>query len=266
VDSKTKETWTAWPAVSQGRVFAVIGYGTLALVEACVASMSWAGLSGWAHASLHLTGIPALMVPISLDGAAAASAFLALRAVIRGDSAAGARMMVVAFTAASAYLNWHHADTHYADSAAALFFAGMSIAVLALFELALRELRRTSLRAIGAVERPIAKFRALRWLRFPRETFAAWSLAIRHGYATPTEALARVWDTHDARVDLSKVDGLQSLDGLTKAELARAALTATSGKVPAALEWLKERGASVDRSYVYEIARQKKDPRELTAA
>lgn len=251
-----------WDTV-RDRALTALGYGLLALVEAAVALMSWTGLVGFARTTLHLDGLAALLVPISLDGAAAAAAFIALRTVVRGDSAAGSRLMVVGFTGASAWLNWHHATTTYADGAAAVFFAGMSVAVLALFDLVMREIRRASLRSIGAVEQPIARFRALRWARFPRETWAAWSAALRFGLTTPAEALAYVeqrpatgsWAGLVTVDDLPAAELGDGLDGLSKADLARRALAATNGEVTPALAWLAERGRSVDRSYVYEVRR-----------
>lgn len=258
--SKAPAAQPAW----QDRLLAVAGYGCLALVELCVAAMSWTGLSGFAHDSLHLDGVQQLMVPVALDGVAASSAFLALRRTLRGKSGAGARLMVFGATGASAYLNWHHARAVYADVAAAQFFAGMSLTVLVLFELVLRELRAGALEDIGVMEDPTARYRLLRWVRFPGETWAAWSTSLRYGITRPNDALRIVWQPDDTtRVEVARVESLDSLDGRSKAELARMALTATDGDVTAALEWLRERGKSVDRSYAYEI--KKRQPTSATA-
>jgi hypothetical protein len=238
----------------QGPALAVAGYALLALVEIAVAAMSWTGLMGFAEDTLRLSGLQALAVPVSLDGAAAALAFLTLRSVIRAESATGRRVMVLAFTLASAYINWHHGITAYADGAAPLFFAGMSVAVLAVFDSVVREVRRTALGVIGAVEAPTPRFRALRWARFPRETWDAWSLALRYGYRTPAEALSKLRHTDAERDEIDKVDraDAEALDGLSKKDLARAALTACDMNVKTALAWLDERGHKVDRSYAYE--------------
>jgi hypothetical protein len=251
---------SAW----QERAVAVAGFVLLAFVQVCVAAMSWAGLVGFAHDELKLSHGSQYMVPISLDGASMAAAFLALRSVIRGDSAAGPRLMVAAFTGASAWFNYHHADQHL-DANAALFFSGMSVAAVAMFDLVLRQVRRHRLRRIGAVESPLARFRLLRWARFPRETFAAWSVALRRGYSVPADALSVVWDVRAAEDDANRIHDMDSLDGLTKSEAARWALLATGGKVPAAMQLLESKGVTIDRSYAYDINRQLKAERALSA-
>ncbi len=249
--------------VWQDRTITVAGYVLLGLVQLCVAAMSWTGLVGFATATLHLHEGWQYMVPVSLDGASMAAAFLALRSVIRSDSAAGPRLMVAAFTAASAWFNYHHAQQAFHNTNAAVFFAGMSIGALAMFDLILRQLRRHALRNIGAIENPLARFRILRWLRYPGETFAAWSAALRNGYTAPADALAYVWKGEDARAEAQRVAALSDLGSMTKAEAARAALTATGGKVMPALDWLAERGLVIDRSYAYDVARQMRTERQL---
>ncbi|MFJ2407061.1 DUF2637 domain-containing protein [Streptomyces xanthochromogenes] len=255
----------------QQRNTMIAGYIGLFAVVAITAAMSWKGLTGFGHDVLHLPGKQAWGVPVSLDMAAMVCGALALRSVVLSDSAAGPRLLTFLLVAGSAGANWYHADRGVGGStAAASYYAAMSVVSWALWEIVLRQIRRSMLKSIGAVERPLPKFRIVRWLRYPRETFAAWSVSVRFGLTRPDEALERVWETYEAQEaeqELRELEELERLpDGVTKRqaiELAFKALKDTNA--PAAVEWCKERGVEVDRSYAYEVAR-KIEPRELEVA
>lgn len=273
--------WTRTHGVS------VAGNALLTVVVASVAAMSWQGLVGFAEMFLHLHGPSRYMVPVSLDGAGAACAFLSLRAIIRQDSAAGPRLMVWLFIAASATFNVLHAQRAFHDAAAAVFFGGMSVAAVLLFDIVLRSLRRQALRRIGAIEEPLPRFRALRWLVAFGETFAAWRISIREGLTRPEDALALARRGTDDAPRMGApgntfypsgeafLDHMEELTGdaerpaiaavpsaapaprelvaMSKADAVRAALVQTEGNVPAALEWLAARGVRVDRAYAYDV-------------
>lgn len=232
----------------------ITGYVLLLVVVAIAAAMSWNGLVGFGADVLHLSEPWVYGVPVSLDVAAMLCGFLALRAVIAHDSAAGPRLLTFFLVTGSAGANYYHADNAPGGStAAALYFGAMSVLSWWLFDVVLRQIRRNMLRRIGAVERPLARFRAVRWLRFPRETYKAWSESVRYGITRPEEALSRVWQAQQ----IKEAEDLKGLpEGITKADAVRLALSASSGNVPAALEWLEERGMTVDRSYAYDIAKK----------
>ncbi|MGW4954580.1 DUF2637 domain-containing protein [Streptomyces parvulus] len=244
-------------AERQAKRITLTGYALLLVVVGIAAAMSWNGLVGFGTDVLHLQEPWAYGVPVSLDVAAMLCGFLALRAVIAHDSAAGPRLLTFFLVTGSAGANWYHAENApNGSTAAALYFGAMSVLSWWLFDVVLRQIRRTMLRRIGAVERPLARFRVVRWVRFPRETFAAWSLSVRYGLTRPEDALARVWQAQQVK-EVEDLNGLP--EGITKADAVRLALAASSGDVPAALDWLGERGMKVDRSYAYEIA--KKSPK-----
>ncbi|MFF6984227.1 DUF2637 domain-containing protein [Streptomyces sp. NPDC008343] len=244
-------------AARQAKRVTLTGYALLLVVVGIAAAMSWNGLVGFGTDVLHLKAPWAYGVPVSLDVAAMLCGFLSLRAVIAHDSAAGPRLLTFFLVVGSAGANYYNADTEPGGStAAALYFGAMSVLSWWLFDVVLRQIRRTMLRRIGAVERPLARFRIVRWLRYPRETFEAWSLSVRYGLTRPEDALARVWQAQQVK-EVEDLNGLP--EGITKADAVRLALSAKEGDVPAALEWLKDRGMTVDRSYAYDIA--KKTPR-----
>ncbi|MFF9908773.1 DUF2637 domain-containing protein [Streptomyces olivaceus] len=242
-------------AERQERRIKVTGYVLLMIVVAIAAAMSWNGLVGFGTDVLHLTQPWVYGVPVSLDVAAMLCGFLALRAVIAHDSAAGPRLLTFFLVAGSAGANYYHASLPEkgGSTAAALYFGAMSILSWWLFDVVLRQIRRTMLRRIGAVERPLARFRVVRWVRFPRETFAAWSLSVRYGLTRPEDALAQVWQTQQIR-EAEVLNELPS--NITKADAVRLALSAVGGDVSAARDWLEERGMTVDRSYAYDVAKK----------
>jgi hypothetical protein len=150
----------------------------LIAVVVVVAAMSWHGLVGFAHDELAIHSPLRFLVPVALDGAAVYAAFLALSAVIDGESAAGARMLVIGFAGASAYFNFTHAERH-GGLTRGQFFAGMSIATVVLFDQWLRQLRRGRLRTVGALPRMLPRYGWIRWARFPGDTWRMWSAAVK---------------------------------------------------------------------------------------
>lgn len=249
---------TTQPTASQAaQRLAVAGYALLVGVIGCVAAMSWNGLVGFATSELRLTTPFAYLVPVSLDGAALTTAFLAMRSMVLGDSAGGARVMTLAFVGASAWFNIVHA-TQNGGLIAAEFFGGMSVAVWAIFELVMRLVRRDALRAAGALERPLARFRPARWLRFPAATFRAWSAALDRGITDPNEALALIRKNISPPVPNSAAITVTDSPDMpkNKAAAVREALKEIGGNdVTAAIELLASRGIQVDRSYAYNVAR-----------
>jgi hypothetical protein len=242
----------------------VIGYVCLTVTVGAVAAMSWTGLVGFAEHVLQLTGKVRYVVPLSLDGAALTCSFLALRSIIAGDAAAGPRALLWAFTCASAVANWY-AATLVGTVPSALFFSGMSLASVALFEVVLRQMRRADLRKVGAVEAPLPRFRLLRWIRFPKETGAAWSLALRFGMTRPEDALVLHWEqtgAFAARTVESAGDPqtvlMETLRSATKAEALRIAFRELGClDVMAAREWLKAKGiAPPSRAHAFAVKQQ----------
>jgi hypothetical protein len=229
------------------------GYVALAVVVGITAAMSWRGLVGFGTNVLHLSRPWCYGVPVSLDMAAMMCGALSLQAVADRDSAGGPRLLTFALILGSASANAYNAQ-RVGGLAAALYFGSMSVLCGWLWDVVLRRVRRTVLRAIGAVERPLPRFRLVRWARYPRETYAAWSVAVKYGMTRPDEALAHVWQV----AQVEQIEQVETLpEGIAKADAVHMALTATKGDVPAALEWLSKRGMDVDRSYAYDVRRKR---------
>ncbi|MFG2291289.1 DUF2637 domain-containing protein [Streptomyces sp. NPDC048595] len=173
-------------------VFASASYLLLFCCAAVAAALSFHGLVGFGVQNLNLTGGWEYLVPFGLDGAAMFCSVLAVREASHGDAALGSRLLVWTFAGAAAWFNWVHAPRGLDHAGAPQFFAGMSLSAAVLFDRALKQTRRAALREQGLVPRPLPQIRVVRWLRAPRETFAAWSLMLLEGVRTLDEAVEEV--------------------------------------------------------------------------
>lgn len=167
---------------------AVTGIGIAAVVAAPTA-ISARSLAGWGRDQLGLAGGWEWLVPVPLDGAALACVGLALYATQRGEAPGFARILVWVLAGCSAGANYRHGATVSPD--AAVYFALMPLLAALMLDLALRRVRHTALGGLGALERPLARFRMARWLVAPIETWRAWRTAVREGITDPDEALDR---------------------------------------------------------------------------
>jgi hypothetical protein len=173
-------------------VYGTASYLLLFCCAAVAAALSFHGLVGFGRQNLDLTGGWEYLVPFGLDGAAMFCSVLAVREASHGDAALGSRLLVWTFAGAAAWFNWVHAPRGMDHAGAPQFFAGMSLSAAVLFDRALKQTRRAALREQGLVPRPLPQIRIVRWLRAPRETFAAWSLMLLEGVRTLDEAVDEV--------------------------------------------------------------------------
>ncbi|MEV7176102.1 DUF2637 domain-containing protein [Kitasatospora sp. NPDC093679] len=175
-------------------LYGAASYTLLFCCAAVAAALSFHGLVGFGVQNLNLSGGWEYLVPFGLDGAAMFCSVLAVREASHGDAALGSRLLVWLFAGASAWFNWVHAPRGLGHAGAPQFFAGMSLSAAVLFDRALKQTRRAALREQGLVPRPLPQIRIVRWLRAPRETYAAWSLMLLEGVRTLDEAVEEVRD------------------------------------------------------------------------
>lgn len=173
-------------------IYGAASYALLFCCAAVAAALSFKGLVGFGQENLSLSGGWEYLVPFGLDGAAMFCSVLAVREASHGDAALGSRLLVWTFAGAAAWFNWVHAPRGLGHDGAPQFFSGMSLSAAVLFDRALKQTRRAALREQGLVPRPLPQIRIVRWLRAPRETFAAWSLMLLEGVRTLDEAVDEV--------------------------------------------------------------------------
>lgn len=175
----------------------VVGAGRgvlLAIVVLAPEAAAWQGLLSLARNQFHIPSPWEFLVPLLFGAAAFYVALLAQRYVLRGDSAITERLLTWAYAAAGAGFNfWNGQESGQEHATAvALFFGGASLSAALLWDRTLRAWRRDQLREIGALERPLPRFRALRWVLAPTGTFKAFRVSVLAGLSTPAEALAMV--------------------------------------------------------------------------
>ncbi|MFB7908628.1 DUF2637 domain-containing protein [Kitasatospora sp. NPDC059146] len=175
-------------------LYGAASYTLLFCCAGVAAALSFHGLVGFGVQNLGLSGGWEYLVPFGLDGAAMFCSVLAVREASHGDAALGSRLLVWLFAGASAWFNWVHAPRGFGHAGAPQFFSGMSLSAAILFDRALKQTRRAALREQGLVPRPLPQIRIVRWLRAPRETYAAWSLMLLEGVRSLDEAVDEVRD------------------------------------------------------------------------
>ncbi|MFE9664808.1 MULTISPECIES: DUF2637 domain-containing protein [unclassified Streptomyces] len=198
-------------------MYATASYVLLFCCAAVAAALSFHGLVGFGRQNLNLSGGWEYLVPFGLDGAAMFCSVLAVREASHGDAALGSRLLVWTFAGAAAWFNWVHAPRGLDHAGAPHFFAGMSLSAAVLFDRALKQTRRAALREQGLVPRPLPQIRVVRWLRAPRETFAAWSLMLLEGVRTLDEAVDEVRE--DRRQKLHNRQVRREQEKLKRAQL-----------------------------------------------
>ena len=198
-------------------LYGAASYTLLFCCAGVAAALSFHGLVGFGVQNLGLSGGWEYLVPFGLDGAAMFCSVLAVREASHGDAALGSRLLVWLFAGASAWFNWVHAPRGFGHAGAPQFFSGMSLSAAVLFDRALKQTRRAALREQGLVPRPLPQIRIVRWLRAPRETYAAWSLMLLENVRSLDEAVEEVREERQAKMD-AKVRA-RSADRRERAEL-----------------------------------------------
>ncbi|MFM9469668.1 DUF2637 domain-containing protein [Streptomyces scabiei] len=250
--NKSKSKWI------NGLLTIVIGI-LLAIVIIAPLALSSQDLVSWAQSpdGLNLNGVWPYVTFIALDCAAALCIALTIQAFQKGESAGLAHILVWVFAGLSAFANYRQAVRTTANDDD-WFLPAMSILGAVLLEVVVRKIRRTARSEYGVYERPLPKFRALRWIVAFKETKSAWKLSIVDGITSPDEAVKV------ARERKSVVIVDESLNELSKADKVKSAFSALdSYDVPNAIDWLSARGVKVNRAYVYEIAKKEKKDADL---
>ncbi|MFJ9440464.1 DUF2637 domain-containing protein [Kitasatospora sp. NPDC101235] len=204
--SKKDESGDSWERSEERRrrkemIYGISSYTLLFCCAGVAAALSFHGLVGFGKENLGLSGGWEYLVPFGLDGAAMFCSVLAVREASHGDAALGSRLLVWVFAIASAWFNWVHAPRGISHDGAPQFFSGMSISAAILFDRALKQTRKAALREQGLVPRPLPQIRIVRWLRAPRETYAAWSLMLLENVRSLDEAVDEVREERQAKLD-----------------------------------------------------------------
>ncbi|MEV6421743.1 DUF2637 domain-containing protein [Streptomyces sp. NPDC051662] len=121
----------------------------------------------------------------------------------QGDSGLIYRVMTWVFAAGAAAMNYaHHCGPNGQPTQAAVAFATMSIVGMILWELYASLLHREHARAEGRVAKARPRIGLIRWVRYPRQSWTAWSLTINN---QALDTLEKAWEAagrHLAETDM----------------------------------------------------------------
>jgi hypothetical protein len=125
-----------------------------------------------------------------LEGTALAMALTAHQQRLKGERALTPRVMTWVAAGFAAAINFGaHAD----DLVMAAVLGASSLAAIVVWEVRSGAKHRDALRKLGLIPDPPERFGWRRWIRYPRSTFAAWSLDVKSRVGTGAAALlARV--------------------------------------------------------------------------
>ncbi|MBP5867640.1 DUF2637 domain-containing protein [Streptomyces sp. LBUM 1485] len=248
-----------------GLLTIVIGI-MLAVVIVAPLALSSQDLVSWAASpsGLNLSGIWPYVTFVALDCAAALCVALTIQAFYKGESAGLAHVLVWVFAGLSAFANYRQAVRTAAHDDN-WFLPSMSILGAVLLEVVVRKIRRTARNEYGVYERPLPKFRALRWIVAFTETRNAWRIAVVEGVSDPRDAVKMARGTAVPAKPVDETD--ENLNGLSKADqLSHAFRAIGEFDAPKAIEWLKTRGITVNRPYAYSVAKKEKETAALVAS
>lgn len=132
-----------------------------------------------------------------LEGTALSMALTAHQLRLRGERALVPAVMTWIAAGFAALINL---VGHKADPVMAVVLGASSLAAIIVWEVRSGAKHRDALRRMGLIPEPPERFGMRRWLRYPRSTFAAWSLDVRSRVGSGAAALlAEVEAIRDAK-------------------------------------------------------------------
>jgi hypothetical protein len=177
-----------WP-VFQPNKRANFWINSLLTIVALAASYGAAlGQAGFAEIYLGMHGPERFVVFLIIEATAVALMMLANQTALAGDSAGGLWTLVWLVTAGAVTMQVLHAYA-IGKPEAAMVYATASVLTVVLWRAKTRRSLRDRLRAAGMIEDPLPRYRPVRWVLRPRETFRAWYLALGEGVSDPATAM-----------------------------------------------------------------------------
>lgn len=173
---KRAERWTSRKAsaINVARAAVVVGPITAPM------SVAWTGQIGFATGVLAWPFAGGVLYAAAYELTTVFCGWLYHEARKDGDGGFVYRLAMWAFAAgAAAQQWWHYMDPDGTASYRSVTFASMTLVGVIVFELFARLVHRRKLRRDGKVDDSRPRFGLMRWVRYPRRTFDAWSLTIQ---------------------------------------------------------------------------------------
>jgi hypothetical protein len=156
-------------------------------------AVAWVGQIQFAKDTLKWLLLGAIVFAAAWELTTAFAGWMYHQARQAGDAGTVYRAATWIFASSAGAMNyWHALDGAKVTDPTpkAVSYGAMSLVGIALWELYASLVHRQALRAEGKLPPARPKFGVARWVRYPRITFTAWSLAIRDGLDTTEQAWA----------------------------------------------------------------------------
>lgn len=168
-------------------------------------TVAWIGQISFAMDTLGWLFVGAVVFAAAWEMTTAFTGWMYHQARKDGDRGTLFRVATWVFAASAGAMNYWHACpivterlnvqtvrtyTNLDPTPKAVSYGAMSLVGIALWELYSSLIHRKELRAKGVVSAARPRFGILRWVRFPRITWTAWSLSVRYGIRTVDKAWA----------------------------------------------------------------------------
>lgn len=151
-------------------------------------SVAWTGQASFAMTSLGWSFLAGLLYAAAYELTTVFCGWMYHEARKDGDKGIEYRLAMWAFGAGAAAQQWWHYSPNWEPTFRAVTFASMTMVSLVVFELFARLVHRRKLRRDGKIGQVRPRFGLIRWVRYPRTTFDAWSMSILKGFETVDQA------------------------------------------------------------------------------
>lgn len=169
VDVKTR-------AASFGRTAMIVGPITAPM------SIAWTGQIGFAQGILKWPFAGGVMYAAAYELSIIFCAWMYHEARKDGDSGAYYRALTWMFAIANGVQQWWHWSDDWKATPRSVTYSIMTAVGILIWEAYAKLIHRRKLRADGRISNPRPRISLVRWVRYPRISFTAWSGSIRHGF------------------------------------------------------------------------------------
>ncbi|QNJ57696.1 membrane protein [Streptomyces phage Keanu] len=163
-------------AASFGRTAMIVGPITAPM------SIAWTGQIGFAQGILKWPFAGGVMYAAAYELSIIFCAWMYHEARKDGDSGAYYRALTWMFAIANGVQQWWHWADDWKATPRSVTYSIMTAVGILIWEAYAKLIHRRKLRADGRISNPRPRINLVRWLRYPRISFTAWSGSIRHSF------------------------------------------------------------------------------------
>lgn len=145
-------------------------------------SIAWTGQIGFAQGILKWPFAGGVMYAAAYELSIIFCAWMYHEARKDGDSGAYYRALTWAFAIANGVQQWWHWSDNWKATPRSVTYSIMTAVGILIWEAYAKLIHRRKLRADGKVSGSRPRLGLIRWARYPRISFAAWSGSIRYGF------------------------------------------------------------------------------------